>query len=67
MNNTIVEKSPLYFAKKMCDTLMTKFTPEELPPGGRWHYHQGVFLCGMDLVYNKTGEVKYFDYLKAYV
>lgn len=51
----------------MCDTLMTKFTPEELPPGGRWHYHQGVFLCGMDLVYNKTGEDKYFNYLKAYV
>jgi len=67
LNKTIVEKSPLYFAQKMCDTLMTKFTPEELPPGGRWHYHQGVFLCGMDLVYNKTGEDKYFNYLKAYV
>ena len=60
-------KTPLYWAKKMSDTLMSRFTPPQLPPANRLHYHQGVFLCGVDLVYQVTQEEKYFDYYKAYV
>lgn len=67
LDKTVVTKTPLYWAQKTSDTLMKKFTPPELPPASRWHYHQGVFLCGVDLVFNKTGEQKYFDYIKAYV
>ncbi|WP_445661407.1 glycoside hydrolase family 88/105 protein [Bacillus sp. FSL K6-3431] len=61
------KKSPLYWAQKTSDTVMARFTPTELPPARRWHYHQGVFLCGMNLVYDKTGDKKYFEYYKAYV
>ena len=61
------KNQPLYWAIKTSDTLMNKFTPPELPPANRWHYHQGVFLCGVDLVFEETKEQKYFDYYKAYV
>ncbi|MBS4207841.1 glycoside hydrolase family 88 protein [Bacillus sp. FJAT-50079] len=67
LTNQTETKTPLYWAQKTCDTLMGRFTAPELPPASRWHYHQGVFLCGMDLVYNETNDQKYFDYYKAYV
>lgn len=50
-----------------CQELMKTFEPEELPPTYRWHYHQGVFLYGMQKVWEKTGRQDYFDYMKAYV
>ena len=39
--------SPLDWAEFACQSLMDSYVPEELPPANRWHYHQGVFLCGM--------------------
>ena len=48
------KNQPLYWAIKTSDTLMNRFTPPELPPANRWHYHQGVFLCGVDLVFEET-------------
>jgi unsaturated rhamnogalacturonyl hydrolase len=37
-------KEPIEYAKQSCDTMMRKFTAQELPPKGHFHYHQGVFL-----------------------
>ena len=50
-----------------CDTMMNKFKAEELPPEKLFHYHQGVFLSGMERTYLATGEQKYSDYIKAWV
>ena len=56
----------LELAGKACDTLMRTYTPEELPPGGHFHYHQGVFLDGMYRLYQLTKEEKYLTYIKGY-
>lgn len=37
---------PLDYARAACDTMMRKFKPEDLPPKGHFHYHQGVFRQG---------------------
>ncbi len=38
--------TPLEYAEWLCETMM-RTPPEELPPLGGFHYHQGVFLVGM--------------------
>jgi unsaturated rhamnogalacturonyl hydrolase len=64
---TVREKTPLYYGELACDTLMTKYRPEELPPKGRFHYHQGVFLSGMEQCYLQNKDEKYFNYIKDWV
>ncbi|WP_028608426.1 glycoside hydrolase family 88 protein [Paenibacillus harenae] len=59
--------TPIEWAKSACDSLMSRYLPEELPPAGRWHYHQGVFLCGMELLWRKVREDRYDVYIKRYV
>ncbi len=61
------DKEPIDYAKASCDTMMRKFKAEELPPAGRFHYHQGVFLSGVCKTYELSGEERYFDYVKAWV
>jgi len=60
-------RSPLDWAILACDTLSQQYAPEELPPAGRWHYHQGVFLCGMEEVLLHTNRHDYEGYIKRYV
>lgn len=67
MNENIKVKTPLYWAEKVCKTIMENFTPAQLPPASRWHYHQGVFLSGMMSVYEMTKYEDYFRYTKQYV
>lgn len=58
--------SPLEWAEKACEALMFKFEPELLPPD-RFHYHQGVFLSGMEKCWQETKNNKYYDYIKRWV
>ena len=60
-------KQPLEYALAACDTMMRRFAPETLPPVGRFHYHQGVFLSGVYETYRLSGERRLLDYLKAWV
>lgn len=59
--------SALDYARQACDTMMKKFSPEDLPPKGEFYYHQGVFLSGMQKTYALCREEKYFEYIKAWV
>lgn len=58
--------TPLEWAEKACETLMAKFEPELLPPE-RFHYHQGVFLSGMEKCWRQTNKSKYYEYMKRWV
>ena len=49
-------ENAIYYAKKSCDTMMRIFDAPKLPPEGKFHYHQGVFLSGMQKVYEVCGE-----------
>lgn len=60
-------QSPLYYAEQACNALIGKFAPEVLPPVDRWHYHQGVFLLGMERCWKENRKNEYYEYLKAYV
>ncbi len=57
----------LDYAKAACDTMMRKFAPEDLPPKGHFHYHQGVFLSGVLETWKLSGEKRYFDYARAWI
>lgn len=59
--------TPIEYAKAACDTIMQKFSAEELPIVGKFHYHQGVFLSGMEMTYLECGEEKYNQYIKRWV
>ena len=56
------------YGRLACDTMMSTYKEEwELPPSQRFHYHQGVFLSGMEKIYLATGEKKYYDFIKRWV
>lgn len=55
------------YARKACDTMMTRFEAADLPPKGGFHYHAGVFLSGMLNVYSVCQEEAYFEYTKKWV
>jgi len=59
--------SPLDWARAACDSLMATYRAPELPPANRWHYHQGVFLCGMEMLWGVVQEDKYDRYIREYV
>lgn len=58
---------PLDYALAACETMMRAYAPQCLPPAGRFHYHQGVFLSGVFETYRLSGERKLMDYVKAWV
>lgn len=58
---------PVDYAKMACDTMMRKFKAEDLPPKGRFHYHQGVFLSGVQKTYDLCKDEKYYHYIKDWV
>jgi unsaturated rhamnogalacturonyl hydrolase len=60
-------KSPMEWARAACDSIVSQYTPMELPPAGRWHYHQGVFLCGMEMLWEAEKDDRYDAYIQAYV
>jgi hypothetical protein len=60
-------QSALDYAKQGAETLMRKFTVEELPPKNRFHYHQGVYLSGVERTYLLSGEQKFYDYIKDWI
>ncbi|WP_088102788.1 glycoside hydrolase family 88/105 protein [Halalkalibacter urbisdiaboli] len=67
MSTAVKGKVALEWAEKACQSLMKKYEPVKLPPADRWHYHQGVFLCGVHSVWQETKNDEYFAYFKEYV
>ncbi|TCT12891.1 unsaturated rhamnogalacturonyl hydrolase [Natranaerovirga pectinivora] len=59
--------TPIQWAEKACETLMKKFEAPNLPPVGRFHYHQGVFLLGVERCWEQNQNDKYFNYIKDWV
>lgn len=62
-----MQLSPIEWAKFACDSLMALYAAPELPPAGRWHYHQGVFLRGMEMLWEVVREDRYDAYIRQYV
>jgi rhamnogalacturonyl hydrolase YesR len=47
----------------MVESTMKRFTPDTLGP---WSYPEGLYLYGQYLVYKRTGDRRYLDYIKAW-
>ncbi|MBP3360735.1 MAG: glycoside hydrolase family 88 protein [Clostridia bacterium] len=62
--NKLCEMSEMELAELMCTTMMKKFRANEIPPIGRFHYHMGVFLSGVEQTFLNTGKREYADYIK---
>ncbi len=60
-------RTPLDYGRAAADTMMRKFAAADLPPKGRFHYHQGVFLSGVYKMYRLSGREEYFQYVKDWV
>ena len=50
-------KTPLGYARMACDTMIRRYDVNQLPPQqgynrATFNYHQGVFLTGMNRVYD---------------
>ena len=60
-------KKPLDYAVEACDMMMRRFAAPELPPKGQFHYHQGVFLSGMEKTWELSGDDRYINYIKEWV
>lgn len=60
-------KSALGYAKEAVDMMMHKWEAKELPPKGHFHYHQGVFLSGVEKTYELCGNEAYYQYIKDWV
>lgn len=58
----MAQYEPLDYAKAACETMMRKFCPEDLPPKGHFHYHQGVFLSGVCKTAALCKEERYWNY-----
>lgn len=57
----------LSYAKMCADAVMEQYTPDTLPPADRFHYHQGVFLNGVEKIYHLSKEEKYRTYITEWV
>lgn len=62
-----MHRTPIEWARYACDSLMERYEAPELPPANRWHYHQGVFLCGMELLWKAVLDERYDAYIRQYV
>lgn len=55
------------YANAAIKTMQAKFKACDLPPKGRFHYHQGVFLAGLYQIYQLTGNENDYQYMKDWV
>lgn len=57
----------LDYAKKAADAIMNHYKAQELEPPRFFAYFNGVFLEGIERIYDVTKEEKYFNYIKEWV
>ncbi|MDP9815245.1 glycoside hydrolase family 88/105 protein [Spirilliplanes yamanashiensis] len=55
---------PADVSRAIVDSTMTRFTPATF---GGWSYHKALYLYGQYLVYKRTGERRYLDFIRAWV
>ena len=65
-------KTPLGYARMACDTMIRRYDVNQLPPQqgynrATFNYHQGVFLTGMNRVYDLCHDERYLDYIRRWV
>ncbi len=55
------------YGKKAADAIMSQYKPQELFAAEFFAYYDGVFLTGLERIYERCDEEKYFQYIKKWV
>jgi len=58
---------PKFWSVAYADSLMARYPDPDSIPHRAWCYTQGYILRGFEMLADKTGEAKYFNYLKRFV
>lgn len=58
---------PLQLAQAACETIMQRYSAEDLPPKRHFHYHQGVFLSGLLKTASLCGKESYWKYASDWI
>ena len=61
------KSTALDYAKMCADSVMAQYTPQTLPPEKQFHYHQGVFLSGVEKIYSLSRDENYRSYIMQWV
>ncbi|QXV59229.1 glycoside hydrolase family 105 protein [Amycolatopsis sp. TNS106] len=59
----VASAAPVEWSRAVVDSTMKRHTPATL---GSWGYTRGLYLYGQYLVYRRTGEKSYLDYILAW-
>ena len=63
-----MKETALKYGSAICDSMMAMYNPAaKLRHEGKFHYHQGVFLSGMEKFNRYAKQEKYFNYTKDWV
>lgn len=60
-------KGPRLWSIAHAESLMARFPDPDSIPHRAWCYTQGYILTGFDRLYERTGDQRYFDYVKRFV
>jgi rhamnogalacturonyl hydrolase YesR len=61
------QNAPKFWSVAYADSLMARYPDPDSIPHRAWCYTQGYILRGFEMLADKTGEAKYFNYLKRFV
>lgn len=61
------QNSPRFWSVAYADSLMARYPDPDSIPHRAWCYTQGYILRGFEMLADKTGEAKYFNYIKRFV
>lgn len=51
----------------LAETILARFPDPDAIPYRRWCYVQGYVLCGLEKLWQHTGEVRYWNYIRRFV
>ena len=58
---------PANWAVAMCESVMARYPDYRAAYWKDWNYVTGYMLNGFEMVWKKTGDQRYFDYIKRYI
>ena len=67
MYYTFQGKRPIVYAESLIESVIRKIPARDLPPACRFTYHQGVFLSGVEQIYEQNGNSGYTAYIDEYL
>jgi len=59
--------APHFWSVALAESLMKRYPDFSLAYLGSWTYAHGYTLCGFEMLYQATGDRRYYDFIKRYI